>query len=115
MFVSRIYKLHTSKKKFIQLSGLTVTYHLTLLKQLLEKYLDEIRYVYSTYFAKIYNRTNELGIKSKTVFDFTYTTWLKKKHDKKSNSMAKKLKVQILEKINFLLKGGKKFMSLNSN
>ena len=87
------------KENFIQLSGLTVTYqkalelvknfldlsenHLALLKQSLEKYFDEIRYIYSTYFPKIYNRTNKVGIKNKTVFEFTYTTWLNKKRDKK--------------------------------
>ena len=94
------------KENFIQLSGLTVTYqkalelvknfldlsenHLALLKQSLEKYLDEIRYVYSTYFPKIYNRTNKLGIKNKTVLEFTYTIWLNKKHDKKKQQHDEK-------------------------
>ena len=118
------------KENFIQLSGLRVTYqkaldlvkefldlsenHLTLLKQSLEKYLDEIRYVYSTYFPKIYNRANKLGIKNKTVFEFTYTTWLNKKHDKKKQQHGEKTDSLNIRK-NALLKSSKKFTSLNSN
>ena len=38
-----------------------------------------IRYFYSTYFPKIYNRTNVFGIRNKTVFDYNYQLWRNEK------------------------------------
>ena len=46
--------------------------NLSLLKAALIENIDLIRYVYSTYLPKIYNRTNAFGIKSKSFFDYTY-------------------------------------------
>ena len=38
-----------------------------------------VRYVYLTYFPKIYNRTNVFGIRNKTVFDYNYQLWRNEK------------------------------------
>ena len=40
---------------------------------------DLIHYVYSLLFSKIYNRTNNFGIKRKNNFDFNFQMWKKKK------------------------------------
>ena len=46
--------------------------------KILERF-DLIHYVYSLLFSKIYNRTNNFGIKRKNNFDFNFQMWKKKK------------------------------------
>ena len=50
-----------------------------LLKNTLDENIGLIRYVYSTYFPKIYNRTNVFGIRSRTVFGYNYQLWRNEK------------------------------------
>ena len=49
--------------------------NLDLLKKALVENINLIRYVYSTYFPNIQNRTNTFGIINKSVFDFVYQPW----------------------------------------
>ena len=46
--------------------------------KILDKF-DLIHYVYLLLFSKIYNRTNNFGIKRKNNFDFNFQMWKKKK------------------------------------
>ena len=60
-------------------------------KNLLKRNFDEVRYVFSTLFAKIYSRTNESGIQLKSKFEYSYLSWfnnsyqndLKKEYEQK--------------------------------
>ena len=55
------------------------TENFDLLKESLVENIDLIRYVYSTLFPKIYNRTNVFGIRNKSNFDFSYQLWMSSK------------------------------------
>ena len=46
-----------------------------LLKKALVENINLIRYVYSTYFPKVHNRTNTFGVRNKSVFGFVYQPW----------------------------------------
>ena len=45
-------------------------------KKLLKSYFDEIRYVFSVLFPKIYTRMNESGQQIKSRFDFSFSLWI---------------------------------------
>ena len=68
-----------------------------LLKNGLVENIGLIRYVYSTYFPKIYNRTNVFGIRNKTVFDYNYQLWRNEKI--KPNVAVEEKKVDAAAKI----------------
>ena len=55
------------------------TENFDLLKESLVENIDLIRYVYSTLFPKIYNRTNVFAIRNKSNFDFSYQLWMSSK------------------------------------
>ena len=55
------------------------TENFDLLKESLVENINLIRYVYSTLFPKIYNRTNVFGIRNKSNFDFSYQLWMSSK------------------------------------
>ena len=54
----------------------------------IEEKFELIHYIYSLFFSKIYNRTNNFGIKKKNNFDFYFATW----KDRKTASISKILK-----------------------
>ena len=55
------------------------TENFDLLKESLVENINLIRYVYSTLFPKIYNRTYVFGIRNKSNFDFSYQLWMSSK------------------------------------
>ena len=69
--------------------------NLTLLKAALIENIELIRYVYSTYFPEIYNRTNAFGIKNTSVFDYTYQVW---RNEKITTKMVEEKKVEPIGK-----------------
>ena len=84
-----------TEKNYFALSQTQITYQKTnevvhdfiadedenfkLLKNALVENIGLMRYFYSTYFPKIYNRTNVFGIRNKTVFDYNYQLWRNEK------------------------------------
>ena len=44
-------------------------------KNMLKKNFDEIRFVFSNLFSKIYSRTNENGMQLKSKFDYSFSLW----------------------------------------
>ena len=75
--------------------------NLSLLKAALIENIDLIRYVYSTYFPKIYNRTGAFGIKNKSVFDYTYQVW---RNEKLKTKMVEEKKLNLWVKTQQLMK-----------
>ena len=55
------------------------TKNFDLLKESFVENINLIRYVYSTLFQKIYNRTNVFEIRNKANFDFSYQLWMSSK------------------------------------
>ena len=45
-------------------------------RDMLKENFDEIRFVFSTLFSKIYSRTNENGVLLKSKFDYSFSSWL---------------------------------------
>ena len=90
-FVSFLYK----EKQYNEISQTSLTYEkannivkeyfpedvhrINYLKFKIEDKFELIHYVYSLLFSKIYNRTNNFGIKRKNEFDFNLQLWKKKK------------------------------------
>ena len=62
------------------------------LKNALVENIGLVRYVYSTHFRKIYNRTNIFSIRNKTVFDYNYQLWRNEKI--KANAVVEEKKVE---------------------
>ena len=54
----------------------------------IEEKFELIHYIYSLFFSKIYNRTNNFGIKKKNNFYFYFATW----KDRKTASTSEILK-----------------------
>ena len=97
MFTAKVHFIHSyAKKKYLILPETQVTYqkesdilnefleqnqteHFDLLKESLVENINLIRYVYSTLFPKIYNRTNVFEIRNKSNFDFSYQLWMSSK------------------------------------
>ena len=96
MFTTKIHFIHSYAKSYLMLSETQVTYqkasvilnefleqnqteNFDLLKESLVENIDLIRYVYSTLFPKIYNRTNIFRIRNKSNFDFSYLLWISSK------------------------------------
>ena len=63
-------------------------------KYKIEEKFELIHYVYSLLFCKIYNRTNNFGIKKKNNFDFHFATW---KNRKTASTIDSKILKQLLQ------------------
>ena len=59
-----------------------VSEKLSQLKFKINKRFNLIHYIYSSLYAKMYNRTNHFGIKRKNDFDFQFQLWRKEKQQK---------------------------------
>ena len=57
-------------------------------KKMLKSNFNEIRYVFSTLFPKIYSRTNESGRQMKSKFDYNFSLWLNDNYLNNSNQQA---------------------------
>ena len=95
MFTAKIHFIHSYAKNCLMLSETQVTYQKASdilneflgqnqtenfdLKESLIENINVIRYVYSTFFLKIYNRNNVFRIKNKSNFDFSYQLWMSSK------------------------------------
>ena len=53
------------------------------LKYKIAERFDQIHYIYSSLFSKIYNRTNTFGIQRKNDFDFQFQNWIRRKQQQK--------------------------------
>ena len=109
-FVSFIYK----EKYYEEISQPNLTYQRT--NNIVKEYLVEdpnridhlkfkieekfnlIHYIYLLLFSKIYNRTNNFGIKRKNNFDFNFQLWKKKKIQNNVKNFNSLLKVDSLAK-----------------
>ena len=60
-------------------------------RKLLRSYFDEIRYVFSVLFPKIYTRTNESGQQIKSRFDFSFSLWINNKYVNKKEETGKNI------------------------
>ena len=82
-FVSTKYNYDTLTKKDLKFKDVYVMIHEYMLnddnynqaKKMLKSNFDEIRYVFSNLFPKIYSRTNEIGIQIKSRFDYSFSLW----------------------------------------
>ena len=61
-------------------------------KNLLKKNFDEIRFVFSTLFSKIYSRTNESGRQLKSKFDYSFSLWFTEGSNYQNNSKQQEQK-----------------------
>ena len=60
-------------------------------RKLLKSYFDEIRYVFSVLFPKIYTRTNESGQQIKSRFDFSFSLWINNTYVNKKEATGKNI------------------------
>ena len=82
-FVSTKYNYDTLTKKDLKFKDVYVMIHEYMSKddnynqaqKMLKSNFDEIRYVFSILFPKIYSRTNEIGIQIKSRFDYSFSLW----------------------------------------
>ena len=65
-------------------------------KYKIEEKFELIHYVYSLLFSKIYNRTNNFGIKKKNNFDFHFATW---KNRKTASTIGPKILKQLPQSV----------------
>ena len=55
-------------------------------RKMLKSNFDEIRYVFSTLFSKIYSRTNEDGRQIKAKFDYNFSSWFNSIYSNNNNN-----------------------------
>ena len=63
-------------------------------KKLLKSNFDEIRYVFSTLFPKIYSRTNESGRQLKSKFDYGFSLWYNSNYSNNSKQQQQQQQQQ---------------------